>query len=259
MKTVKYTKPTSFTPPTTTKNPAFILPCPHCSAKRTLYRGYVRISGRTLPQVLAEQVEYLEILLAAAALLTQDRWRHMRRLALVVLLTWGLAAFWLAPLLAHPGYTTPIVRANLQQTVSFLRAQWMDLFIVPVIAAGVGFVFHSRARRAATFGVLSGGLAVTGFIFLDHRLLMDRLDFYLLDPVRFAAGAHMALIAAIALGVAELAWLMPRLLRRWRLAPFALILLVAVPYFFYSRINQVFPFDQKNEMTKRWLAYLGMR
>jgi hypothetical protein len=184
------------------------------------------------------------LMLGAAALLTQDRWRHMRRLALVVLLTWGLAAFWLAPLLAHPGYTTPIVRATLQQTVGFLRAQWLDLFIVPVIAAGVGFVFHTRARRAATFGVLSGGLAITGFIFLDHRLLMGRLDFYLLDPVRFVASAHVALITAIALGVAELAWLMPRLLRRWRLAPFALILLVAVPYFFYSRINQVFPFDQ---------------
>ncbi len=183
------------------------------------------------------------LMLATAALLTRDRWQHLGRLAVVVLLTWGLAAFWLIPLLGHQRYTTPIVRANLQQTIGFLRAQWMDLFYLPVAAVLVGLALRDRARRAATVGVLAGGLAVTAFIFLDHHLLMDRWKFYLLDPVRFVAGAHVALIAAIALGVSELAWLLPRLLRRWKLAPIALVLLVAVPYFFYSRINQVFPFE----------------
>ena len=183
------------------------------------------------------------LMLAAAILLSQDRWRHLRRLAVVVFLTWGLAAFWLAPLLVHRGYTTPIVRANLQQTIGFLRAQWMDLFYLPIAAVLVGLAFRDRVRRAATVGVLAGGLAVTGFILLDHHLLMDRWQFYLLDPVRFVAGAHVALIAAIALGISELAWLLPRLLRRWKLTPIALVLLVAVPYFFYARIHQVFPFE----------------
>jgi hypothetical protein len=162
------------------------------------------------------------LMLAAAALLTRNRWENIGRLALVVLLTWGLAAFWLAPLLAHRGYTTPIVRANLQQTLGFLRAPWMDLFYLPIAATVAGLGFRDRGRRSATVGILIGGLAVIGFILFDHHLLMDRLGVYLLDPVRFVAGVHVALITALALGVSELAWLLPRLLRRWRLALFLL-------------------------------------
>jgi hypothetical protein len=183
------------------------------------------------------------LMLAAAAVSHRDQRQPLRQLVLAVLLAWGLSAFWLIPLLARRGYTTPIVRANLQQTVGFLRAQWMDLFYVLIAAALIGLALHSRTRRTATLGVLVGGLAVTGFIFVDHLLLMDRLGFYLLDPVRFVAGAHVALITAVALGVSELAWLVPRVLHRRRLAPIALILLLAVPYSFYWRVNQVYPFE----------------
>jgi hypothetical protein len=53
----------------------------------------------------------------------------------------------------------------------------------------------------------------------------------------------VALVVAIALGVSHLAWLLPRLLHRWRLAPVALVTLIALPYLFYVQVDQVFPFD----------------
>ncbi len=137
-----------------------------------------------------------------------------RRLALWGLAALGLTAWWLLPLLAHREYAAPLVRATLPETLRWLRADEVPLLARMAVPAVAGLTLVSiprlRAALLATWGTL---FLLVGTILGVHLVLIQRLSFFLLDPVRFVAEYYLALML---LGGAALALVVHwGLRRRW--------------------------------------------
>jgi hypothetical protein len=199
--------------------------------------------------------------LGVAALLLPRRWSHLRDLAFASVASLGLVAFWLLPLLLHHSYATPMLRAELDQTLEWLFNS--DVLLYVAVSLLVPFALFVHRNWSFTVFVLSTVVTAVGlvlFILFDHLVLIEKLGFYLLDPVRFTAEVYLELVLLAGLGLAHLPiWLAQG---RWRKggALFGGLVLVAVlawlgqpflgllrdqrdPAHFLGQARQSFPLD----------------
>lgn len=155
------------------------------------------------------------LFLATTAVCARRRWSRLRDLALTGLLALALVAFWLLPLIVRSGYAAPMLRADLAQTVEWLFGPNVRpyliaaLLVIPVLAAG-----QNRVQRRFALSLAVMGAALLALILFDHLVLIQRLQFYLLDPVRFAAEFYLAVLLLSCLGLAYLPFWLSRLLGR---------------------------------------------
>ena len=202
------------------------------------------------------------LFLGLAALFYPRRWRLLRNLALTSILSLALVAFWLLPLLVHRSYAAPMLRANLDQTLDWLLSpnalRYLTASLLVVLA-----LWMQRNRSFAVFVIAAVLTAVSlvAFILFDHLVLIERLNFYLLDPVRFSAEVYLVLVLLAGFGLAYLPLWLSR--RRWRVAggllgALALILALAWlgrpflnlvrehqdPSRFLGKARQSFPLDE---------------
>jgi len=166
-----------------------------------------------------------------------------------VLLAFGLTAFWWLPFAAHREFFIPLIEAPLEEIQSNLADMWLDGMVVILAAAVGGAISRQRLRRWLPLSIYAAGAGMLGFIFVDHFILVERLNIFALDPVRLITGVTFALITGLALGVSELSWLGPRLLRRWSLGWVGLPLLILIPWLIFSRLPQEYQID---EWLGRW-------
>lgn len=169
-------------------------------------------------------------------------------LAAVILLSFGLTAFWWLPLGARSYLFVPVVEAPLVEIQSNLADLWLEGAGWLLAAAILGTLFHRGSRRWLPIAILLAGLATLGFVFFSHMVLAGRLNFYAFSSVRLITGITFVFFALVALGLSELAWLGPRLLhRRWRRGAWALPLVLIVPWLAYTTLSVDYDFS-------RWLA-----
>jgi hypothetical protein len=145
------------------------------------------------------------LFLTFAALLLPRRWANLRDLALATFMSLGLVAFWLLPLMAHNSYAAPMLRANLAQTLDWLFKPSVRSYLW----AGLLIPFALLAVRRRAFAAFVGSawatiLVLVALVLLDHLVLIDRLGFYVLDPVRFLAEVYLFLVLLAGLGLAYL-------------------------------------------------------
>ena len=171
-------------------------------------------------------------------------------LAGAVLLSLGLTAFWWLPLIPQRHLYVPVVEGTLPQILNHFgtMTQFEGTFWL-LAAALAGALFRRGARRWFTLSVLLGGAGMVGFIFFDYLFLVQRLNLLALDPVRLIPGVTVALFLALGLGLSELAWMGPRLLRRWGWQLAGLPCLLLVPWLVYSQVNQEYDFA---EWMEQW-------
>lgn len=132
-----------------------------------------------------------------------------------LLLTAGLAAWWLLPLiLRYTPYAASLVRARPDQVVS-----WFDAAPVPHLwlaaLPALLLLYHPRARVRGTVGALALLIPlILGGILVNDRLLLGRLGWSMFDPIRFIAEYYLALILLVgcAVGAAASFFL-------WRIPP----------------------------------------
>jgi hypothetical protein len=202
------------------------------------------------------------LFLGMVALFSPGRWRSIRSLALTSILSMGLVAFWLLPLLIHRSYAAPMLRANLDQTLGWLFSPNAQRYLA--VSLLVALALWKQRNRSFTVFVVAAVLtavSLVAFILFDHLVLIERLHFYLLDPVRFSAEVYLVLVLLAGLGLAYLfLWLSQW---RWRaagglLAALALIVILAWlgrpfldllgehqdPSRFLSSARQSFPLDE---------------
>ena len=208
------------------------------------------------------------LFLSVAALCSRSRWGHLCALALVSALAIALVAFWLLPLWVHQDYAAPMLRADLGQTMDWLFAPDAQRYL----AAGLLIPLALLVQRKRPFTLFVGStLAMTAMlialIVFDHVVLIDRLGFYLLDPVRFGAEVYLAYVLLAGLGLAHLPLWLSR--TRWRTAGGlvgGLVVIVALvwlgrpfvalvreqrdPAHFLSEARRTFPLDATWEMLR---------
>ena len=156
------------------------------------------------------------LFLGLAALFYPRRWRLLRNLALTSILSLGLVAFWLLPLLVHQGYAAPMLRANLVQTLDWLLGPNAQKYLA--VSLLIVLALWMQRKRSFTVFVIAAVLAavsLVAFVLFDHLVLIERLNFYLLDPVRFSAEVYLVLVLLAGLGLSYLTlWLFQRPWRR---------------------------------------------
>ena len=202
------------------------------------------------------------LFLGLVALAYPRRWHLLRSLALASILALGLIAFWLLPLLVHRSYAAPMLRANLDQTLDWLLVPNAQKYLAASVL--VVLALWMQRNRSFTVFVIAAVLTVVSlvvFMLFDHLVLIERLNFYLLDPVRFSAEVYLVLVLLAGCGLAYLAlWLSQR---RWRIIGSlagALVLSLAlawlgrpfldlvgehrVPSRFLGEARQSFPLDE---------------
>jgi hypothetical protein len=199
--------------------------------------------------------------LGLAALFCPRRWRLLGNLALTSILSLALVGFWLLPLLVHRGYAAPMLRASLEQTLDWLLSPNAQRYLA--VSLLVVLALWKQKNRSFTVFVLAAVLTavlLVAFMLFDHLVLIERLDFYLLDPVRFSAEVYLVLVLLAGFGLATLPLCLSQ--RRWRaagglLGALALILALAWlgrpflnlvrehhdPSHFLGKARQSFPLD----------------
>lgn len=173
-----------------------------------------------------------------------DRWPGLRRLGLAILLALGLTAFWWLPLTVRYNTFIPLIEAPLVEIQSNLRQMWLWLWGWLLPAMLIGSLFRAKAQRRLRLALLLGGVGMFGFIFFSHYVLVEAWHIFTFDPVRLITGVTFALVVGVALGLSELAWLIPRWLRRWRLEPAGWPCLLIVPWLAYTQVNGTYNFEK---------------
>ncbi len=202
------------------------------------------------------------LFLGIAALFYPGRWRLLRSLVLTSILSMGLVAFWLLPLLVHRSYAAPMLRANLDQTLDWLLSPNAQRYLAASLLVALA-VWKQRDRSFTVFVIAAVLTAVSlvAFMLFDHLVLIERLNFYLLDPVRFSAEVYLVLVLLAGFGLAALFLWLSRW--RWRaagglLGALALTMVLAWlgrpfldlvrehqdPSRFLSKARQSFPLDE---------------
>jgi hypothetical protein len=131
------------------------------------------------------------------------RWsKQIMWLALWLLLSVGLIAWWVVPLITHyTPYAAALVRATTDQVISWFdagRIEW--LWLAGLMALMLLAQRHPRVE--ATVGVLAllAPLLVGGILFND-QILLARFGITILDPIRFIAEYYLALILLVGCAV----------------------------------------------------------
>lgn len=153
------------------------------------------------------------LFLGLAALSHTRRWVHLRALALTVIFSLALVSFWLLPLVVRSGYTAPMLRANLTQTVGWLLGPNLWPYIAASLLVPLAVLVQSERRFTVFVAATLGTAAILCIlIVLDHTILIEKLGILLLDPVRFSAEVYLMLVLLAGLGLSYL----PPWLRRTR-------------------------------------------
>jgi hypothetical protein len=152
------------------------------------------------------------LFLGLAALFHRSRWLHLRNLALAGVLALALVAFWLLPLWIRQDFAAPMLRSNLGQTLDWLFSRDTLRYLVFILLVPLALLVQ-RKRTLTVFVLSTLGMvaALVALILFDHLVLIDRLSFYLLDPIRFSAEVYLAIVLLAGLGLAHLPlWLSKR-------------------------------------------------
>ncbi len=175
------------------------------------------------------------LFLGLVALSLAGRWRLLRDLALVTVLSVALVAFWLLPLMAHRDYAAPMLRADLAQTLDWLSGPMIWLHLAAALLVPLALrVQRDRTLVVFVVSVVTAAAGLFVFMLFDHLVLIERLGFYLLDPVRFTAEVYLALVLVAGIGLSYLPiWLS---WGRWRLGKGVLGGLVLL--LFLARLGQ---------------------
>jgi hypothetical protein len=145
------------------------------------------------------------LFLGWAALSARRRWRLVGELALTTALSVALVSFWLIPLGIHGAYASPLLRADLAQTLAWFSGSIVGVYLAAALLAALALRVD-RDRRLVVFvaAVAATAAGLVAFIVFDHLVLMEGLGFNLLDPVRFSAEVYLALVVLAGLGLAYL-------------------------------------------------------
>jgi len=148
------------------------------------------------------------LFLALLAVTRPGRWRLLAGLVGAGTLAAGLAAFWLLPLLAHSEYAAPMLRADIGQSLDWLFGPGIQPYLgAALLSLPLLAVERLRPARPFLLATLATALALVAFVLFDHLVLLDRLGFFLLDPVRFSAEIYLAWVLLAGLGLAWIpAW-----------------------------------------------------
>lgn len=165
---------------------------------------------------------------------------RLRWLGLVLLLGFGLTAFWWLPLALRRSFFIPLIEAPLPEIISNLTDMWLPGMAWLLVIAIFGAISRQKERRWLPLAIYLTGAGMLGFILFDQFFLVERLNIFALDPVRLITGVTFSLFMALALGLSELSWLGVRLLRRWSTAAWGLPLLLIVPWLVYGQVAQTF-------------------
>lgn len=142
------------------------------------------------------------LFLTIVALGRRNRWRLLGGMVGAGVLAGGLVAFWLLPLVVHAGYAAPMLRANLDQTLDWLFGSGIRPYLgAALLSLPLLLVSRLRAARLFVLATLGMGLGLVAFVLFDHLVLVERLDFFLLDPVRFSAEIYLAWVLLAGLGL----------------------------------------------------------
>jgi hypothetical protein len=106
-----------------------------------------------------------------------------------------------------------MLRADVGQTLDWLFGSGIRPYLgAALLSLPLLLVEDLRPARPFLLATLATALALIAFVLFDHLVLLDRLGFFLLDPVRFSAEIYLAWVLLAGLG---LAWL-PVWFSRWR-------------------------------------------
>jgi hypothetical protein len=188
--------------------------------------------------------------LALYALFGDKRAAQLRWLIWVVLLSFGLTAFWWLPLSTQRQFYTPLVEATLPEIqIHFENLLWSEGKTWLLIFAVVGGFFWHGHRRRLSLAILSGGAGMIGFIFFNYLVLVEQLHLFILDSVRLIPAVTFALFVGLALGLSELSWAGVRLLRRWGWSALGLPLVLIIPWLAYYQVTREYDFA---EWISKW-------
>lgn len=165
-------------------------------------------------------------------------------LAWVVLLGFGLTAFWWLPLGLRQRFFVSIVEAPLLEVRAIFQNMWVSEMGWLLAAAVAGSLSRAGRRRWLPLAILLAGVFTLGFIFFNYLVLVERFHFYALVPNRFVTGVTFSLFIGLALGFSELAWLGARLLQRWNWGVLGLPLVLVVAWFIYSQAAGYYDFSR---------------
>jgi hypothetical protein len=120
-----------------------------------------------------------------------------------LLLSVGLVAWWVLPLLAHyTPYAAALVRASTDQVITWFdagRIEW--LWLAGLMALMLMASHHPRVEGTVSVLALLAPLLVGGILFND-QVLLARFNITVLDPIRFIAEYYLALILLVGCAVA---------------------------------------------------------
>lgn len=125
---------------------------------------------------------------------------------IVIAIGCALDAFWLAPLFAHSSSAMiPVLRATFDQTWAILS----DAILLPYVVLGLPVwvrVWRERdqTRRALQIVLLALPIILGASMLILHRVLIEQLHIYQIDPIRLIGEYYFALIWLAALGVSEI-------------------------------------------------------
>lgn len=126
---------------------------------------------------------------------------RLRSLLQVILIGAGAAALdgmWLLPLLGHSDSAIATIQATFDQA-------WRQLFEqIPIIYFPLAAIALLTVRRSTvrTLGILAA--AIAAFVFFGHVVLIDRLQIYRFDPVRFIGEYNFSFVWLAAIGADRL-------------------------------------------------------
>lgn len=132
--------------------------------------------------------------------------RTSTRLLALVFFATALDAFWLAPLLAHSSTEMiTYIRATFDQTWRQLTDESLWPYVLFALPALIRAWREQDSRHRAILVVfLTLAIAVSAAMLSIYVILIERLRFYGLDPVRLIGEFYFPLIFLAAMGVSEL-------------------------------------------------------
>jgi len=134
-------------------------------------------------------------------------WRSVLQLGGVFALALAIDAFWLLPLIVHTfSEMVPLIRSTFDQTWRLLT----DAMLVPYVLFTLPIAIKIRreqisTRRAVSIVLIVLLIAVGSAMLSAHTILLERLHFYQLDPVRLVGEFYLPLLWLAAIGASEIA------------------------------------------------------
>lgn len=146
------------------------------------------------------------------------------RLLGIVLASLLIDMFWIAPLFAYSSTVMiPIIRSTLDQTWRLLIDESLLPYAILVLPALWRLRREEDPRKRSILIMLFVLLFIVSlFMLADYWILIERLSFYRIDPVRLIGEYYFALILLAGIGVAEIGTVISKILIRAKFGQTAL-------------------------------------